>query len=184
MRWYGGVLLAVATTAIAACTGSQLPEATLTNAVDTVTLGALAGAPLQTPAAFDITTGFPVRTDQTSSFDFVYTFDGQGRHVLVPLQALGLGSNNTANPGLQIVPETFAGITSAPQNGYDSADTLVIHVGDVIAARSRVACYLSVPQYAKFQILAFDDSAKTMQMQTLSDTNCGYRGLAPGIPTS
>ncbi len=174
----------MATTAIAACTGSQLPEATLTNAVDTVTMGALAGATLQEPSAFDITTGFPVRTDQTSSFDFVYTIDGQGQHVLIPLQAVGLGSNNTANPGLQIVAESFDAITSAPQNGYDTADTLVIHVGDVIAARSRVACYLSVPQYAKLQILSFDDSARTMQMQTLSDANCGYRGLAPGLPTS
>ncbi len=183
MRVSGGFVLAV-TTVIAACTGSQLPEATLTNAVDTVTLGALAGAPLQVPAAFDITTGFPVRTDQTSNFDFVYTIDAQGRHVLLPLQVLGLGSTNTANPGLQIVQQTFAGITSAPQNGYETADTLVINVGDVIAARSRVACYLSVPQYAKLQILSFDDSAKTMQMQTLSDANCGYRGLAPGIPTS
>ncbi len=185
MRVIRGFLLTATTAAIAAsCTGSQLPDATINNVVDTTTMGSLAGASLQEPSGFDITTGFAVRTDLTASFDFVYTVDGQGRHVFIPLQALGLGATSTANPGLQIVSQSFDAVTSAPTDGYNSTDTLVIHVGDVIAARSRVACYLSVPQYAKLQILSFDDSAHTMQMQSLSDTNCGYRGLAPGLPTN
>jgi hypothetical protein len=188
MRAPGGwaflVVAAAAVVAAPACSGNQLPDATLTNTVDTATLGALDGAALWEPAAFDATTGFPVRTDQTSAFDFVYTIDELGRHVLIPLAALGLGSTSTANPGLQKVSVSFDALTSAPSDGYLTNDTLVINVGDVIAVRSRVACYLGVPQYAKLEIFSFDDSARTMEMQTLSDINCGYRGLQPGLPAN
>ena len=56
--------------------------------------------------------------------------------------------------------------------------------GDVLIARSRVACYLGVPQYGKLHVLDFDDVLKTVRLEVLSDTNCGYKNLQPGTPTS
>ena len=176
------LFLAASVIAAFACCGNQLPDAQITNVVDTVTLGAIQGAALTVPSAFDITVNQPIRTDQSSSFDFIYNVDSLGRHVFLPLQAIGLATASTANPGLQKVTTTFSATTTSPSDGYSTTDTLVINVGDVIVARSRVACYLAVPQYAKLHILSFDDVAKTMQMEVLSDTNCGYRDLAPGTP--
>lgn len=171
---------------IAACSPNALEPADTSNEVDTFTMGALDGSLLRDPSAFDITLGLPVRTDQTSGFDFIYNVDSAGRHVLLPLHAIaGLGVTSGVNPGFIVESTmTFEAITSAPSNNYVTDDTLVITPGEVLIGRSRVACYLGVPQYGKFQILSFDDSARTMQIESLSDINCGYKNLQPGVPTS
>jgi hypothetical protein len=177
--------LLVGISATAACNASQLAPAQVSNTVDTVTMGALAGAALQYPAAFDITVGQAVRTDQTSAFDFVYNIDSAGRHVLLPLHAItGLGNKTGNNPGFIRETVTFDQITVAPTDTYLTTDTLVIAPGDLLVARSRVACYLGVPQYAKLQVLDFDDALKTVRLEVLSDTNCGYKNLQVGVPTN
>ncbi len=176
--------LCLVISAVAACSANQLAPAQVDNVVDTVTLGALAGAELQFPAAFDISVGEAVRTDQTSAFDFVYDIDSLGRHVLLPLHAIpGLGTATGSNPGFIRLTQTFEQLTNAPTDNYVTDSAMVIVPGDVFAARSRVACYLSVPQYAKLHVLAFDDARKTVSLEVLSDTNCGYKNLQPGIPT-
>lgn len=176
-------LLAVAIAA-AACSGNQLPPAQISNVVDTVTLGALDGSDLRLPAAFSVAEGLAVRTDQSANFDFVYNIDKAGRHILLPLELIGLGSSGSADPGLQKVTTPFDNLGSAPVDGYVVNDTLAFVVGDVIVARSRISCSLGVPQYAKIQILSFNDSLRTMQMQVLANINCGYRSLTTGVPTS
>jgi hypothetical protein len=171
--------------ALAACSANQLDPATMDNVVDTVTLGSLSGAALRFPSAFDITVGQPARTDQTASFDFVYTRDAQGRHLLLPLHAIaGLGVSTGSNPGFIRESTAFTSIITAPTDTYLTTDTLVIAPGDVLTARSRVACYLQVPQYAKLHILDFDDALQTVRFEVLSDVNCGYRNLQPGLPTN
>ncbi len=176
-------LLAVSSL-VAACSGSQLPPAQLTNVVDTVTLGALQGSDLRWPAAYSVADGLAVRTDQSSSFDFIYNIDAAGKHVFLPLEVVGLGSSGGTDPGLQKVTVAFESLVSAPLDGYVSNDTLAIAVGDVIAARSRIACSLGVPEYAKLQVLSFDDVQRTVQLQVLANINCGYRSLATGVPTN
>lgn len=171
--------------ATAACGPAQLAPASQVNLVDTVTMGALAGAALNYPSAYDITIALPVRTDQTSAFDFVYNIDPLGRHVLLPLHAIaGLGNTTGNNPGFIVQTQTFNQLTYAPTDGYLTTDTLVIVPGEVLAARSRITCYLGVPQYAKLQVLSFDDSLKTVSLAILSDPNCGYKSLQPGTPTN
>jgi hypothetical protein len=176
-------LLAIAVAA-AACSGNQLPPAQISNVVDTVTLGALHGSDLRWPAAYSVAQGFAVRTDQSSNFDFIYDIDKAGRHVLLPLEVIGLGSSGSADPGLQKVTTPFADLASAPTDGYVVNDTLAIAVGDVIVARSRISCSLGVPEYGKMQVLGFNDSTRTMQMLVLVNINCGYRSLTTGVPTS
>ncbi|MGH7593221.1 MAG: hypothetical protein ACRELE_05155 [Gemmatimonadales bacterium] len=171
--------------ATAACSANQLAPAQVSNTVDTTTMGSLSGAALEYPSAFDITIGQAVRTDQTPAFDFVYTIDSLGQHLLLPLHAIaGLGNASGNNPGFIRQTLTFAQITVAPTDTYLTTDTLVIAPGDVLIARSRIACYLGVPQYAKLQVLDFNDVLKTVRLQMLSDTNCGYKSLQPGTPTS
>lgn len=177
--------LVLAVSATVACSANQLAPAQQANVVDTVTMGSLVGAALKYPSAFDITIGQPVRTDQTSSFDFIYTRDTLGRHLFLPLHALaGLGNKTGSNPGFIRSTVTFDQLTVAPTDNYLTTDTLVIAPGDVLAARSRVACYLGVPQYAKLQVIDFDDVNKTVRFEILSNTNCGYKNLQPGVPTN
>jgi hypothetical protein len=177
------VLIGIAATM--GCSATQLDPATADNVVDTVTMGSLAGAALRYPSAFDVTIGQPVRTDQTSSFDFVYTRDSLGRHLLLPLHAItGLGVTTGSNPGFVRETVTFEALTAAPTDNYLTTDTLVIAAGDVLAVRSRVACYLSVPQYGKLHVLDFDDTLQTVRLEVLANTNCGYRNLQPGLPTN
>lgn len=177
--------LVLGISATVACSANQLAPAQQDNVVDTVTLGALSQAALRYPSAFDITIGQAVRTDQTSAFDFIYTRDTLGRHLLLPLHAVAnLGNATGSNPGFIRLTQTFDQLTVAPTDTYLTTDTLVIASGDVLAARSRVACYLGVPQYAKLQVLDFDDVLGTVRLQVLSDTNCGYKNLQPGIPTN
>lgn len=179
------LVLLIGLVATAGCSATQLALATSDNVVDTVTMGSLRTAALRFPSAFDVTIGRPIRTDQSSSFDFIYTTDSIGRHLLLPLHAVtGLGNATGSNPGFVRQTVSFALLTLAPTDNYLTTDTLVIAAGDVLAVRSRVACYLGVPQYGKLHVLDFDDTLHTVRLEILSDTNCGYKNLEPGIPTS
>ncbi len=175
-RW----CLVLAAFAAAACGDTQLPDAVYENTVDTLTLGSLTGLPVSTPAAYSVADDRVVRTDQSSAFDLAYLYL-DGRHLLLPLDALGLGAR-TSNPGLQHSAVAFDALLDPPSDGYVTTDSVEVAVGDVLVARSRLACYLGVPEYAKLQVLSFDDQAGTFTFRVLADINCGYRSLVLGIP--
>jgi hypothetical protein len=163
----------------AGCSDSNgLADPTINNVVDTVTLGALEGTPIQTPSAYSILNG-AVRTDQTTAFEFAYNVDSTGRHVFLPQEVLGL-SGSGVKPGLQASAAEFDAITVAPSNGYIVDSAVAIEVGQRWLVRSRVFCTLGVPEYAKLEILSFADSMVTFKV--LADNNCGYKGLEPGLP--
>jgi hypothetical protein len=184
MRTIRGLSVLVPLALVAACSDSNsLGDATEVNAVDTVTLGALEGTSISTPSGYRITTG-AVRTDQTVEFEFAYNVrrldDGSYQRVLLPLAALGLTSANQVEPGLQRREESFNDISHAPSNGYVSDSAVPIQEGERYVVRSRVVCSIGVPLYGKLQILSFQDS--TVTFQVLTDQNCGFKGLLPGLP--
>lgn len=170
------VLLLAAT----GCADDGLFDPAFENSVDTLTIGSIVGTPISTPSAYSITEDRLVRTDQTAGFDFVYLLKDDN-HFLLPLDAIGLGGRSS-NPGLQKSTIGFDDIIDPPSNGYVTADSMAVKVGDVLVARSRIFCGLGVPAYAKLEILSFDDPAATMTFRVLADVNCGYRQLAPGLP--
>jgi len=182
MKRHATVLLAIGLAATA-CGTQQLQPAQIDNVVDTITLGALVGTSVSLASAYSIPDARVIRTDQSSAFDFAYNIDAAGRRILLPLFALGLGSLNGTNPGLILSTQTFAGLIDPPTGGYITNDTLVVAVGNVYAGRSRITCNLGVPEYAKLEILSFDDVKRTVTLQVLANTNCGYRTLGVGIPT-
>ena len=166
--------------AVTGCSDLNLPDPAFANAVDTVTLGSATSPPVHLASAYSIPDNRVVRTDQSSAFDFVYLRAG-GRRLLVPLAALGLGARS-ANPGLQQSTVGFDALVDPPNDGYVTSDSLAVAVGDVVVARSRVVCFLGVPQYAKLEVLGFDDAAGTMRFRVVANVNCGYRSLALGLP--
>lgn len=180
------VVSLLAVLSLAACSNATLPNAA-TIEVDTVTLASLTGTPISEPSGYDLFTKLLVRTDNTSSFDFAYNVeDAKGRNVFLPLAALGLGSTTTLNPGFIQSTDAFDAITEAPSNGYVTLDTIPLSVGQVMLARSRLlTCNgLSVPVYAKLQVLSFDATARSVTIQIVANNNCGYHSLVPGTPTN
>jgi hypothetical protein len=176
-------VFAVAGFALLACRSPQsLPPAQSANTVDTVTLYALSGTPFTTPSAYALPGPQVVRTDQTTAFDFAFNIDSLGQAVLVPAGALGLPKD----AGLLKSGSAFDGITIALTDGYVLDKPLVVSVGTVAFARSRVQTCLDgskVSLYAKLRVLALDPGARTIKFQILVNLNCGYLGLAPGIPS-
>jgi hypothetical protein len=170
----------LALTLAAGCSNANsLPDPTNPNVVNTLTLGALEGTPIQTPSAFSILNG-AVRTDQTTEFEFAYNVEASGRRVFLPRKVLGLTSSTGAQPGLQASTATFDEITVAPSNGYITDSAVTVELGQRWVVRSRVFCPIGVPQYGKIEILSFEDS--TVTFKSLADNNCGYKGLEPGLP--
>jgi hypothetical protein len=177
--------IAILVAGVAACSDpNQLPDAQITNVVDTFTISALTGTPIASPSAYSIADRRPIRTDLTSGFDFAFDIlPGSGQPVLLPRSALGFPSEGALLPGLQKREELFAAITEGVTNGYLTRDTVVVAVGERFIGRSRVVCSsLGVPKYGKFEILAIDPAARTITVQGLVNENCGYINLEPGLP--
>jgi hypothetical protein len=174
------VLACLAAAAVACGDDDNLADPTEENVVDTVTIGSLTGTPILTPSGFAVEEG-AVRTDLDAGFDFAYNIEAEGRRVLLPRAALGLPSTTTADPGLQRRDEAFDEIVVARSNGYVTDSIVPVALGERYLVRSRVLCGgLSVPLYAKLEILAFEDSL--VHLKVLANRNCGYRGLEPGFP--
>ncbi len=184
-RFTASLALAFAGLAAACGNPNDLANATITNVETSVTLYALTGTPIATPSAYSLTAPATVRIDQGAAFDFAFNIDPAGQPVLLPLFVLGLGVTTGTNAGFIKSDQTFESILDAPRNGYATADTVHIAVGDVYVARSRVVCStLGVPQYGKIQITAInlDPAVRTVTFRVLTDNNCGYSGLEPGLP--
>ena len=167
---------------------NELPPATETNMIDTVTMFSLDGTAITQPSAFAITVGLPVRTDQFSAFDFLYTVDGSGQSWFLPAVAAGLPAASL-DPGL--LPQgtaagglSFNQITLAPFDGYIAEESLAVAVGNTYVVRSRIVCSIGVPKYAKIGVLEINSAPDTLSvtLQLLINQNCGYRGLEPGLP--
>jgi hypothetical protein len=176
------VLFPLLVTATACSDSNGLPDPTFTNIERTETLYALVGTPVATPSGYALEGSRRVRTDLSVDFDFAYNVEADGRHVFIPRAAMGIEPTATVQPGFQVRSESFEAITVAPSNGYITEEIVPIVIGDRYVVRSRVTCVIGVPKYAKLEVLDFDDLAKTVTFRVLTDDNCGFKGLEPGLP--
>ena len=167
---------------VAACEDPfALADATRPNRVDTLSLWALSGTPVHLPSGYVLQTKTVARTDQTAAFDFAFDLGPGNEARLYPTDALRL----TGRSGLLITAAQFSAIKSAPTGGYEDSSAVVVTVGTVLFARSRpdVTCVVAnLPYYAKLHVLAVDVTDRRLDFEILTDNNCGYRGLEPGIP--
>ncbi|HEV8125760.1 MAG TPA: hypothetical protein VGP80_16045 [Gemmatimonadales bacterium] len=182
MRPFITLLLVTAGSAALACSDpNALAKPANSNFDDTLTIYALHGTPINTPSAFSVPEG-PVRTDRSPAFEFAYDVGPQGEHLFLPLAVLDINVSNSVNPGLLPSSKPFVAIHRAPSNGYITADTVVVDSGDVFVVRSRLVCNIGVSEYAKLQVLSFDDAQRSVTFRVLSNINCGYKDLDPGFP--
>jgi hypothetical protein len=169
---------------VMACSDTNGLNPTFTNFERTETLYALIGTPVRTPSAYSIDGGLRVRTDTTTSFDFAYNVESDGRHVFVPRAALGIEATADVNPGFQARSESFEAITEAPSDVYITDRVVPIALGERYVVRSRVTCSIGVPKYGKLEVVFFDNAARTVTFRVLVNDNCGFKGLEPGLPDS
>jgi hypothetical protein len=174
------IVLLLAATACGDSTG--LPDASLTNAERTDTLYALIGTPVSAPSGYALEGSRRIRTDLSVDFDFAYNVESDGSPVFLPRAALGIDPTATVNPGFLARTETFEAIKVAPSNGYVTDRAIPIALGERYVVRSRVTCAIGVPKYAKLEVVAIDEVAKLVAFRVLTDDNCGFKGLEPGLP--
>ncbi len=160
------------------------------NTVDTVSIYAVNGTSLNQPSAFVLATKLPYRlgVDQLPyNFDFVYRVDSTGGPELAPFYAVVQDTSTstaTGRSGFLLTSQGFDDITIAEQSGYVTDSALALSVGQVFYFRSGIpnGCYLSIPYYAKIQVISIDPDARSVTLKMLVDNNCGYRGLDQGFP--
>ena len=183
MRFALPLCCAAAAAALAACGDDfTLPPAVATNRVDTAAVYALSGTPVGAPSGYQLEFRRVVRTDQTSLFDFAFDITAAGDPVFLPTGPLGLGEGS----GLQVAPAPFDSITIAPTGGYVYDSTAAAGTGAELLVQSRVTtCSYggSASYYAKLRVLNVDMVERRVDFEILVNTNCGYRGLEPGLPT-
>jgi hypothetical protein len=168
--------------AVACSDATGLPDASLTNAERTDTLYALVGTPVATPSGYALEGSRRIRTDLSVDFDFAYNVDADGGHVFLPRAALGIDPTATVNPGFLASNAAFEAIKVAPSNGYVTDRAIPIAIGERYVVRSRVTCTIGLPKYAKVEVMALDDVARSVVFRVLTDDNCGFKGLEPGLP--
>ncbi len=179
--------------ALAACGNPYaLPPATQNTDQRVVYMYALTGTPVNTASAFNTITGLEVRTDASTDFDIAFDIvpdtsfgiggtTGDSVFAVFPAGALGFAQD----PGVQKTTVNYDSLKLAPSSGYIVDKALRLDSGTVVivASRSQTCNYgLSSHLYAKFRVDAIDWTARKLSLTMLTDPNCGYRGLGPGIP--
>lgn len=171
---------------IAACSDENaVPNPTIPNVIDTVTLWSLTDGPLTQPTAYSLNLRDGVRTwEAGSGFEFAYDINDASSSNFLPLDVLGLSSVGALRPGLKRSDVGFDQMKKAPLNGYVTEDTIPIVEGDLFFIRTSVnTCALyGVPLYGKLEVLDIDTAAGTVTFQALTDQNCTYRSLNLGLP--
>ena len=168
---------------VACDTSPQLPPATDSNIVDTVTMYALRGTNVILPSGFDLPSNAALRTD-LGAFDFAFDIDPSNNAIMYPAGALGLPKD----PGSLQSTSLFDSLKTAPTDGYLDSAGVTIYPGLVFVVRSRPyfpGCELvgQLPRYGKFHVLSIDDNLRSVTLEALVNRNCGYRDLQVGLPT-
>ncbi len=183
---FGPVVLGVVLFTAGCDSTLALPLATMPNNVDTVTLHALQGTPINTASGFDVTLGVTARTDRPSEgFDIAFDIDDEDRALIFTRGALGLDVRSA----IQTSDRAFGDIVIAPLEGYEIDSALVVGVDSVFIVRSRPASFRcafflgQLPRYGKFHVLDLNLETRQITLQHLVNLNCGYRSLELGIPT-
>ena len=177
MRTTSRILLVVlAATTLAACEDPLAPTlAPVPDEPSQTTLFDFRTSELRQTSAFDVTAPGPVRTDQSSGWDFLLELD-QGTFVFRP-RSVVLDLSSTA--GLQRMSTTFEGLSMAPEGDYVTDDPVPVEQGAVYAARSRrqgIGCL----RFAKLEVLAVDAGTGSVELRYLGNPNCGRRTLVAG----
>lgn len=165
--------------ALAACQDTTGPTRSVPEQPTEVTLFDFRTAELRDPAAFDLIASIPVRTDQSSGWDFLFVIADDGTPRLHPRSVI---VDRPTEAGLQKVEPSFSDLRAAPAEGYEREAPVPIAVGDVLAAVSRQdpTTFRFCRRFGKLEVLSIDPAAGTVTLKHLINPNCENRTLVPG----
>lgn len=172
------VLLIAVAAAAAACTDpfepilSPIPEPRETELVD------FDEGDLVDPAAYDMLSGSPVRTDQTSGWDFLFVVDDAVGPALLPRSGL---LDDDSSAGIQADEGPFDTLELAPQDGYSMTELMPIEPGDVLTLVSRQNPRVSVRcrVFGKLEVVSVEGSPAVLTVRVVINPNCERRNLVP-----
>ena len=172
----------------AGCGALSAPKAQFPNTATDITVFALNGAAASTPAGIDFLSGAPVAVDNNLQFNVALDIDSTGKIVVYPARRVANGLSNVISLGLQQINVPYDAYTIATKNGYKADSTLVVPVGATVGFNvydtSTCTVYsLGSSYYGKFVVDSVNPSLRAMYVRLVSDPNCGYVSLVPGIPT-
>jgi hypothetical protein len=174
--------------AASACGSLTDHKASFENTTDTVTVYALNGTPVSTPAGLSLIGRSAVPVNSAFAFDVAFDIDAQGQTTMYTVRYVSGTLSGAHTVALQKSTGKFDDLLKAPTTGYVSDSLLVAKVGDVFALSSAdpLACNYSIYSnliYAKLEILDIDPVARTVRTRFTVDPNCGFLSLIPsGIP--
>jgi len=128
------------------------------------------------PAAVDMFTGNPVRTDQTNGWDFLFVVDDDVGPALLPRAGL-LGGVSEA--GLQLSGAAFAELADAPASDYTMDAPVPIEPGDVVIMVSRRNPQLQARcrVFGKLEVLSIEGTPAVARINIVVNPNCERREL-------
>lgn len=128
------------------------------------------------PAAFDMFSGNPVRTDQTNGWDFLFVVDDAAGPALLPRAGL-LGGESEA--GLQHSGEAFEVLADAPDSDYTMDAPLPVAPGGVVVMVSRRNPQLVARcrVYGKLEVLSIEGTPAVARIRVVINPNCERREL-------
>lgn len=169
-------LLIIAT--VASCGDSFEPFFTLVPAPEEVVLHDFMTGDLLDPAAFDLFNRSAIRTDQSTSWDFVFAVDP----VLGPtLEPRGSVVGVESDAGIQPSSVEFDLLTMAPEGGYTKSESVPIAEGMVLVVRSRqtLAFTTRCRVYGKLEIVSIEGTPAMTTIRYVVNPNCEQRNLEP-----
>ncbi len=163
---------------VAGCSDPFQPFFTPVPGPEEVELHDFATGSLLDPAAFDLFNRSAVRTDQSTSWDFVFAVDP----ILGPtLQARESVVGMESAAGIQNSNAEFDALILAPVEDYTQNEPVPITVGSVLVVRSRQS--LSVRTrcrvFGKLEILSIDGSPAAANIKYVVNPNCEQRNIEP-----
>ena len=184
----GATTCAVLLGGMTACGSLTHPKAQTENATDTVTVFALNGTPVSSPAGLWLFGRQAVVINPAYAFDLAFDIDTQGQATMFTVRRVAGGLSLAHSVSLQRITGGFDNLLKAPQTGYITDSLFTAKVGDVFAVSTTdpTACSFSVFSnviYAKVEVLGVDPNARTVRTRFTVDPNCGFLSLIPsGIP--
>jgi hypothetical protein len=167
------------------CLGCSDPTAAgdFAVAVDTLSVWALNGGPLNYPSAVqlvgDLALPAAVRVTADALFDVALDIDSAGRVVFLPVVRV-LPTVSTRVVAIQPVTSSFEALANAPENGYQNDSTAVAVVGTTLAVGAETnwcSGQASTVTYAKLVIDHIDRVERRIDIRVASNPNCGLRSL-------
>ena len=171
-----------------ACGALKPPKAQFSTTSNSLIVFALNGGPPATPAGIDFLTASAVPVDANFYFNVALDIDSAGNVVVYPARRVANGLSAAISVGLQPVTGSFADYLQARKSGYTFDSTLVVPVGQVVGvnvldATTCTVYSLGSSYFAKFIVDSIDVAHRALYTEVVSDPNCGYVSLGPGIPT-